>query len=152
VLWRLRVLKRKRCQHCTGILGDDGRAEFPVERLECCAWCGDTWEAGKRKYVGPGYRDDAKDLLAALRDLPPAPKEGDLVDIDAVFERLKPQGPDVCDEMGRPIPGPGKSRLGMSAFYAPDINEHGALTPNGLRKVLNDPQSALPTRSRRGRS
>jgi hypothetical protein len=54
VLWRRRVRKCNRCGHCTGILGGDGRAEFPVERLECCAWCGDTWPEGKRpEYSAP---------------------------------------------------------------------------------------------------
>jgi hypothetical protein len=143
ILWRLRVRKKKQCTHCTGILGDDGRAEFPVERLECCAWCGDTWPEGIRpEYEAPlpGYRDSAADQIQALvRDLPPATKEGALVDLDAAFARLS--GPDKQQLYGygvqygffkpppvhlkqmqalnpitgtrvlRPVPGPGKERF-----------------------------------------
>lgn len=97
----LRHRKRECCTHCSGILSDNGRAEFPIERLQCCAWCGDTWLEGKRpEYVPPqpGYREPAVDQIQdLLRKLPPAPRKGDSVDIDAAFERLmmKTQGPDI---------------------------------------------------------
>lgn len=103
VLFRLRVKRgRPQCPHCTGVLGEDGRAEFPAERLECCAWCGDTWAEGARpEYLPPGYRDAARPPLPGLVEsrrveaacdllagLPPAPKKGDHVDLDAAFDRL----------------------------------------------------------------
>lgn len=129
LLWRLRIRKKTQCEHCTGILGEDDRAEFPVEKLECCAWCGDTWELEKRPpgYEPPvvGYRDSARDQIQELlRGLPPAPKKGDLVDLDAAFNRLS-----------RPVPGSGKQRYGSGLQYG------GGNAPPG---VFSAPKPELP--------
>ena len=67
VLWRLRIRKRKQCPHCTGILGDDGRAEFPVECLKVCAVCGDTWPASDVERTEQAHREGRGTELPALR-------------------------------------------------------------------------------------
>ena len=116
LLWRLRVRKKKkRCDHCAGFLGEDGRAEIPVERLQCCAWCGDTWLAGARseyEHPDPGYRDSAKDALQELIDL---------------------------SLSKRSVPGPGMERLGMHLYRPNQVPSK--LQPSGsdisqLREAL----------------
>lgn len=156
----LRHRKREHCTHCSGILSDNGRAESPIERLQCCAWCGDTWLEGKRpEYVPPqpGYREPAVDQIQdLLRKLPPAPRKGDSVDIDAAFERLmKPQGPDIellkegqLPTRRRAVPGPGMSRMGMAVLTDLDaLTEHrNSIVSSARRRPPPDLPSPLPPR------
>jgi hypothetical protein len=109
LLWRLRLRKALRCSRCTGILGDEGRAEFPVESLECCAWCGDTWPHGKRPEYEPpavGYRDSAKDPLLEIA----WSSDPELRALQKLTHHLAPVP-------SRPVPGSGKQRYGSGLQY-----------------------------------
>lgn len=97
VRWRLRIRKRRRCLHCTGILGDDDRAEFPVERLVCCAWCGDTWPEGKRpEHEAPGYRDK---VVAITEDTVPLAERRFIV-VDQVSGASEPGADGLIGRVG----------------------------------------------------
>lgn len=45
VLFRLRHRRHAHCAHCDGCLGDNGRAIVPLENLDVCGHCGDTFPA-----------------------------------------------------------------------------------------------------------
>lgn len=75
--WGVRALllwKRRRgyirCPHCDGLLGGDGRAKFPIERLKVCGVCGDTWPGSIVDRTQHAHRNGRGTTVPALVAIP----------------------------------------------------------------------------------